>query len=255
MTEVSPSIAFLSRGQYKREDLIGKNLSDFYANPESRRNVLAQLQDKGCINDYEITLRNRDGSMVACSITARISREGRTGAAGIIGSMRDITLRKQAQEALSSSRRLLAEAERIGKVGGWELNIDTGKQVWTDEVYRIHEVDSTFEPTIENGIGFYVPSSKPIIAGAMRRAMEQGEPFDVELEIITAKGNHCNVHAVGRADLEHRRVVGFFQDVSEHARLAADKLSWKISCGRRRRWRRWGSWPAVWRTTSTTCCR
>ncbi len=223
IAEVSPSIAFLSRGQYKREDLIGKNLSDFYANSASRLNVLAQLQDKGRIDDYEITLRNRDGSMIDCSVTARIRREGRTGAAGITGSMRDITLRKQAREALSNSQRLLAEAERIGKVGGWELNIDTGKQFWTEEVYRIHEVDSTFEPTIENGIGFYVPSSAPIIAGAVRRAMEQAEPFDVELEVITAKGNHRNVHAVGRADLEHRRVVGFFQDVSEHARLAADK--------------------------------
>jgi PAS domain-containing protein len=53
----------------------------------------------------------------------------------------DITERKQIEEAFARSRQLLSEAEGIGKVGGWEFNIDTMKQTWTDELYRLHEVD------------------------------------------------------------------------------------------------------------------
>jgi C4-dicarboxylate-specific signal transduction histidine kinase len=85
---------------------------------------------------------------------------------------------------------------------------------WTEEVYDIHEVDPTFEPTLENAIQFYAPVSRPVIERLVRRAIEHGEPYDVELEVITAKGNLRVVHAIGRADLDHRRVYGFFQDVT-----------------------------------------
>jgi PAS domain S-box-containing protein len=124
-------------------------------------------------------------------------------------------LRKQAEEALKKSQNLLVETEKIGKVGGWEFNIDTGKQSWTEEIYNIHEVDLAYDPTVEQGIHFYAPTSRPIIERAVQRTLEHGESFNVELEIITAKGNLRSVHTIGKADLEHRRVYGFFQDITE----------------------------------------
>jgi len=107
----------------------------------------------------------------------------------------DITERKLAEDALIKARELHAETERIGKVGGWEFDIDSLAQTWTEEVYRIHEVDMNFKPTVENGINFYTPKSRPTIENAVKRAIECGEPFDVELEIITAKGNIKIVNA------------------------------------------------------------
>ena len=56
----------------------------------------------------------------------------------------DITGLKQTEEALKKSKQLLSETESIGKVGGWEFNVDTLVITWTDEVYRIHEVDFDF---------------------------------------------------------------------------------------------------------------
>ncbi|WP_445428810.1 sensor domain-containing protein [Alishewanella sp. HL-SH05] len=131
------------------------------------------------------------------------------------GFITDITDRKQAELAVHKSQKLLAETEQIGKVGGWEFNIDTGKQTWTEEVFHIHELDPDSDPSIASGINFYTPTSKPIIALAVDRIIKYGEPFDLELEIITAKGNLRNVHAIGRADFENRRVYGFFQDITD----------------------------------------
>ncbi|MBL7000006.1 MAG: PAS domain S-box protein [Gammaproteobacteria bacterium] len=127
----------------------------------------------------------------------------------------DITGRRQAEKALEKSRKLLAETEQIGKVGGWEFNIDTGKQTWTEEIYHIHELAIDYDPSLEEGINFYTPESRPIIEQAVQRVIEHAEPFDLELEIITAKGNLRNVHAIGKADLEQRRVYGFFQDITD----------------------------------------
>ena len=134
----------------------------------------------------------------------------------------DIVGTKRAEEALFRSRQLLAETERVGKVGGWEFNVETLQQTWTEEIYRIHEVEFTGQPTVEQGINFYTPVSRPIIEGAVRRAVEHGEPFDLDLEIITAKGNVRSVHVIGKADLARRRVFGFFQDITERKRAGAE---------------------------------
>ncbi len=127
--------------------------------------------------------------------------------------------RRQAAEALKKSQRLLAETERVGKVGGWEFDVDTRRQTWTEEVYNIHEVDLTYKPTVEVGVNFYTPASRPIIERAVQGAIERGEPFDVELEIVTAKGNLRSIQAIGRTDPEHRRIYGFFQDITARKRM------------------------------------
>ncbi|MBL0226547.1 MAG: PAS domain S-box protein [Geobacteraceae bacterium] len=135
------------------------------------------------------------------------------------GFITDISGRKETEAALQKSQGLLKEAERIGNLGGWEVDIDTGQQTWTEQVYHIHEVDLSFVPTAERGVSFYTPECRPVIERAVRRAIEQGEPFDLDLEIITARGNRRYVHAIGYRDQENRRIFGFFQDISERKRV------------------------------------
>jgi PAS domain S-box-containing protein len=105
--EVSPSIESLSQGQYEREDLIGKSMYEFYTDPETRDSLLSALKEKGLVIDFEITLRNRDGSLIPCSISAKIFRDAQGRPEKIIGSMRDITGRKRAEEAIFNERRML----------------------------------------------------------------------------------------------------------------------------------------------------
>jgi PAS domain S-box-containing protein len=126
-----------------------------------------------------------------------------------------------AKEKAEENEKLLNETGKIGKVGGWGFNIDTLKQRWTEETYLIHEVDFNYDPNVENGINFYTPTSQPIIDNAVKRAIEFGEEFNLDLEIITAKNNLRNVNAVGKPDLENRRVYGFIQDIT--VRKQADK--------------------------------
>ena len=126
----------------------------------------------------------------------------------------DITERKQVEAALQRSAQLLVESQRVGQVGGWEFDTVTGQMTWTEETYRILEVDLSYDPTVEKGIAFCTPESRPILAQAVQRATEQGEPFDLELEVLTAQGNPRSVHVIGRPDPEHRRVYGFIQDIT-----------------------------------------
>lgn len=133
----------------------------------------------------------------------------------------DVTERIKSEKALKRSMELLSYTEKIGKVGGWEVDIDKMSSSWTDEVYHIHEIELNSDPNVQEGIHFYTPESRPLIEKAVQRAIEFGEPFDLELEIITAKGNRRNVHSIGRTDLENRRIFGFFQDITQRKQAEA----------------------------------
>ena len=136
--------------------------------------------------------------------------------------LRDVTERKRVEETLIKNQSMLNEMGKMAKVGGWEFDVETLKQTWTEEVYDIQEVDLTYNPTVGEGIDFYAPTSKPIIERAVQRAIEYGESFDVELEFITAKGNHRWVHSIGKANQENgktKTVYGMFQDITQRKQV------------------------------------
>jgi PAS domain S-box-containing protein len=130
----------------------------------------------------------------------------------------------RATEQLEKNRFLLAVTERLGHVGGWEFDIDTLQLLWTEETYNIHELDLSNELTVERGFNFYTPACRPIMEKAVQEAIEHGVPFDLEMDIITAKGNSRIVHAIGERDFERRRIHGLFQDITER-KLAEEKIA------------------------------
>ena len=71
---------------------------------------------------------------------------------------------------------------------------------------------------METGISYYREGSRKIIEAAVKNAIEHGQPYDLELEITTAKGNHKWVRTIGQPVKENGaviRVQGSFQDITE----------------------------------------
>jgi PAS domain S-box-containing protein len=100
--EISPKVATLSRGQYKREDLIGTPVDALYADSHYRDGILEAIKQRGRAVDMESTFRNRDGSLVPCSVSATIVR-GADGELITVATLRDISERKQAERELFES--------------------------------------------------------------------------------------------------------------------------------------------------------
>ena len=196
----------------------------FYA-PEAKKQLEAFVQNAieyGIPWEYELPMSTAKGKQIWVRGKGLCLKENGK-VIKLYGFFQDITERKQAEEALLKSKLLLSETEKIGKVGGWEFNIDTMEQIWTDEVYNIHEVELNSNQTVDKGINYYTNECRPVIEKAVQRAIEFGEPFDLELEITTAKGNVRNVHTIGKVDLANRRIYGFFQNLTER-KLAEDKI-------------------------------
>jgi signal transduction histidine kinase/CheY-like chemotaxis protein len=134
--------------------------------------------------------------------------------------------RMRAQQSYATATHLLELTGELAKVGGWQVDLSTMKLIWTRETFRISEIDSMIEPDLENGINLFAPSARPIIAAAVQAAMEQGQSYDLELPIITAKGRHRWVRTQGYAIMEGgkaTRLIGTFQDIT-HDREALVRL-------------------------------
>jgi PAS domain S-box-containing protein len=111
--EVSPSIEILSKGQYKMDDLIGKSMFDFYSESKERQALLAVLQERLTVTDFEITLKNRDGSHIPCSISSKMCLDVQGRPEKIIGSLHNITDRKNATEKLKLAKEKAEASDKL----------------------------------------------------------------------------------------------------------------------------------------------
>jgi diguanylate cyclase len=134
--------------------------------------------------------------------------------------------RRHSAQTLERASELLRRMGTLAKVGGWELDIETGAVSWTDEVYRIHEVDPATPLALLANIEFYAPPSRPIIQAAVDNAIRHGTPYDLELDFVTAKGRALTVRTQGELVSRNgkaERLFGTFQDITE--RKAAEQVT------------------------------
>lgn len=145
-------------------------------------------------------------------------RKADGGVGGIIIFSELVTERKRAEAMLKERDELLTETGRLAKVGGWEFDPLTSKGTWTEEVARIHDMDLREKTSAEMGLSFYHGKHRQAIDRAIKEAIESGKPYDLELEMITAKGARKWVRTIGHPVKEGNRVVkvrGSFQDITE----------------------------------------
>ena len=135
------------------------------------------------------------------------------------GTAQDITVRKQAERKLLTSNHLLDESQKLAKVGGWELNLATGKLFWTAETYNIHDTSpQEFNPTVDAGVEYFLPESRETITQAIDAAINECKDYDLELETYTTKGRKIDVHTTCSVIKEHGKAVklrGIFQDITQ----------------------------------------
>jgi PAS domain S-box-containing protein len=134
--------------------------------------------------------------------------------------MAQLELRRQAR-ALLEGQATLNETGRIAKVGGWDFDPVTRRGTWTDEVARIHDLAPGDGFSLDMVLAFYVGSARRRIEEAVSQAVACGTPYELDLEIRTAAGEHKWVRTIARPVLEDGRVVklrGTFQDVTDMKR-------------------------------------
>ncbi|MCB1777269.1 MAG: response regulator [Candidatus Competibacteraceae bacterium] len=99
--EIGHRIQELSKGQYKREDLLSRKFMEFVSDPEeTSASIWRALKEHGRIHDWEVRYKNRDGSLTACAVSAAIEADSIEKSFKVIGMLYDITDRKQAEQRI-----------------------------------------------------------------------------------------------------------------------------------------------------------
>jgi diguanylate cyclase (GGDEF)-like protein/PAS domain S-box-containing protein len=127
-------------------------------------------------------------------------------------------------QLLWKRNRLLQQVERIGKIGGWELDLDTQIVTWSDEVSRIHGLPPGKPCGLEEALSHYPEQWRARVRSAIAETQRTGEPYDFEAEFVTASGQHKWVRAAGECEVRDDvpvRLFGMFQDITLEKKAAA----------------------------------
>ncbi|MHC3437301.1 PAS domain S-box protein [Natrialbaceae archaeon A-gly3] len=127
--------------------------------------------------------------------------------------------RKVAGEHYERERRkdLFEKVQEMADVGGWEYNVDSGEMWRTEHMYDLYDLSADDTPSLAEGIEFFHPEDRRNVGEAFERAIEHGEPYDIEARIVTADGETKWVRTKAEPQYENgavTRVRGAIQDVT-----------------------------------------
>ncbi len=225
--EVSPSIKFISKGQYKRADLIGRSMYEFYADTKNRDAIISAIQKTSSVSDFEVQLKNRDGSIIVCSISAKINLDAQGRPEKIIGSMHDITERKKAEEALRETTDYLENLLSFANapILVWDNKLRITKFNLTFERmtgYTMHDVMSKHPEVL------FPAELRSDLSTYISRTSEGENLLSIEMPILCKDGsihfviwNTANIYTTDSKSITATIAIG--QDITER-RWAEEEL-------------------------------
>ena len=122
---------------------------------------------------------------------------------------------------------LLEQAEKIARVGHWQVNLEKQELYWSKEIYRIHGVKpETYKPCLKSAVNFYSEDDRPRIEKILQRSLKTGEDFTFEAKVMRPSGEIRHVRSSGECATNNNGEIsglfGVFVDITEEAKSKAE---------------------------------
>ena len=213
---------------YTREELLRIKISDLRLpteDPAILKGQLGQIMEQGELR-YETINRRKDGTTFPIEVSIRVIEV--QGTKYLQGIARDITARKHAEDALRKSETMLRESQRMAKIGSWEMDLVNNVLSWSDENYRIFEIDrSRFGASYEVFLNTVHPDDRPMVNKVYTSSVKNRTPYDVVHRLLfpDQRVKYVREWCETFYDQEGHpiRSIGTTQDVTEH-KLAEEAL-------------------------------
>ncbi|HEX7031139.1 MAG TPA: PAS domain S-box protein [Gammaproteobacteria bacterium] len=143
----------------------------------------------------------------------------------LFGTLQDITENRQEQERLQRSEHLMRAAGQMAKLGAWQLDVAEQEITWSDEVAAIHELPPGSRINFADALRYVAPKWRDTIREALDACIHEGKPYDLEFQIVTAKGRRAWARVIGQAVYDaHGKVAcvrGALQDITQKKQAEA----------------------------------
>jgi PAS domain S-box-containing protein len=136
--------------------------------------------------------------------------------------------RKRSEEKLQRSETYLAEGQRISQTGSWVWNVSTGELFWSDEQFRIFDLDPNWgPPSLSAALQLIHPDDRPGVQQSLEKALRETSHSEWDCRIVTLKGDikivHTTAHPVFASGIL-AEYVGTTMDISAR-KQAEDALN------------------------------
>lgn len=189
------------------------------------------------VTDRATGIRNAIGALCIADMTPRFIDPHKVAALRALGTLAEsvieshltaeqaieiAALANSHSEALTRQKRIFIHAERMARIGSWRFIVGTQDVEWSHGIHRIHELDDNVPLRLQEALDFYPPHARQLVDDTLAHTIRTGEPFDVETDLITAKGNSRRVRITGEVERTGSRtvaVLGVFRDITERYQL------------------------------------
>jgi PAS domain S-box-containing protein len=210
---------------YASDELLGMSIGDLSAKPRQDALIAAweAMEKTGQVRG-EIELRKADGevALVEFSATADVV-PGRH-----LSILRDVTVRRIAEQELLESTQRLEATQALAQVGSWEWDLGSDLHVTSEQLRRmIGGGSASAQPTYEEFMDFIHPDDRASFMEVVGQCLRSREPYSLVFRVMTKTGEVRTIESHGSLKLndagEPTSMIGAVQDITERER-AQDKL-------------------------------
>ncbi|WP_299457344.1 PAS domain S-box protein [uncultured Microscilla sp.] len=187
---------------------------------------------QGQVDRNEWTYIRKDGSKFRVLLTISGIHNDNDEIIGFLAVANDITEEFKQRQKVSillkeakQQQNMLSRMEKTAKVGAWEYDLRDEKGhrlVWSDQMFRVYEVPFNMEPTLDDFFKYYKEGDAQIIKEHFNSALKNGDSYELELQMVSAKGKEIWVRAIGKAQQRRGKTVrlsGTIQDITERKEI------------------------------------
>jgi PAS domain S-box-containing protein len=196
-----------------------------YYTPESlikRNEAVKRSMELGINTSYDsemIRVDNNEHIWVQTIIKVEKDESGRVKS--LFGTAQDITERKIAEEKLIDNESKLKEAQKLARIGNWSWDVENDIIIWSDELYNIFGRDKELPtPNYSELSQMYTKESWELHNMAVGKTIEEGVPYDIELEFIRNDNKKRGwLNSIGKVEKDSSgkiiKLFGTAQDITE----------------------------------------
>jgi PAS domain S-box-containing protein len=198
---------------YTEAELLGRNAREvLLPDPEDSRLLeMNKRRLEGKTDIYEARLKSKSGKIVDVLFSGAPLTNEKGEIIGSVGIHYNISDKKQAE-------RLLEASNRVAQIGTYLMDLSSSEFIWNEITREIFEVDAAFQPNMESVLAMYKPHSRLLALQQFEVMLQTGRHTDMELEIVTAKGNTRWIRIVSQPERVNNKVIrlsGVVQDITQ----------------------------------------